>query len=111
MNPGAADKTRVPQSVLFLCGMNAIRSPMAEALARQILPSRVFLASAGLRAGERDEALQAYADTVLTALSEVETALAVEEFLSDTWKPWDENEVDSLPTGVHHVHYYGGGGG
>ncbi|HEY9235830.1 MAG TPA: efflux transporter outer membrane subunit [Phenylobacterium sp.] len=35
-----------------------------------------------LRAGERDEALQAYADTVLTALSEVETALAVEEFLA-----------------------------
>ncbi|RXZ66595.1 efflux transporter outer membrane subunit [Pelagerythrobacter rhizovicinus] len=34
-----------------------------------------------LRAGERDEALQTYADTVLTALSEVETALAVEEFL------------------------------
>ena len=35
-----------------------------------------------LRAGERDEALQSYADTVLTALSEVETALAVEEFLA-----------------------------
>ena len=35
-----------------------------------------------LRAGERDEALQAYADTVLTALSEVETALAVEDFLA-----------------------------
>lgn len=35
-----------------------------------------------LRAGERDEALQAYADTVLTALSEVEIALAVEEFLA-----------------------------
>lgn len=35
-----------------------------------------------LRAGERDEALQGYADTVLTALSEVETALAVETFLA-----------------------------
>lgn len=35
-----------------------------------------------LRAGERDEALQAYADTVLTALSEVEIALAVEAFLA-----------------------------
>jgi outer membrane protein TolC len=35
-----------------------------------------------LRAGERDEVLQTYADTVLTALSEVETALAVEEFLA-----------------------------
>src|SRR5690606_28747988 len=35
-----------------------------------------------LRAGERDEALQVHADTVLTALSEVEIALAVEEFLA-----------------------------
>ena len=35
-----------------------------------------------LRAGERDEALQVHADTVLTALSEVEIALAVDEFLA-----------------------------
>lgn len=44
----------MPRSILFLCGMNAIRSPMAEALARRILPKSVFLASAGVRAGERD---------------------------------------------------------
>ena len=34
--------------------MNSIRSPMAEALARRLLPSGVFLASAGVRAGRRD---------------------------------------------------------
>lgn len=44
----------LPRSVLFLCGMNAIRSPMAEALARVVLPPNVFLTSAGIRAGERD---------------------------------------------------------
>jgi len=43
-----------PKSILFLCGMNAIRSPMAEALARKDLPKGVFVASAGVRAGERD---------------------------------------------------------
>ena len=37
-----------------MCGMNAVRSPMAEALAREILPSSTFLASAGVHAGERD---------------------------------------------------------
>ncbi|WP_367715903.1 low molecular weight phosphatase family protein [Nitratireductor sp. GISD-1A_MAKvit] len=47
-------KERAPRSVLFLCGMNAIRSPMAEVLARSLLPRDIFLASAGLRAGERD---------------------------------------------------------
>ncbi len=34
--------------------MNAIRSPMAETLARARLPAGVFLASAGVRAGQRD---------------------------------------------------------
>jgi protein-tyrosine-phosphatase len=40
--------------VLFLCGMNAVRSPIAELLARQALPTTTFVASAGVRAGERD---------------------------------------------------------
>lgn len=62
MSPGVAEKQRAPQSVLFLCGMNAIRSPMAEALARQSLPAGVFLASAGLRAGERDPFVDAVLD-------------------------------------------------
>jgi protein-tyrosine-phosphatase len=34
--------------------MNAIRSPMAEVLARKMLPSSTFIASAGVRGGERD---------------------------------------------------------
>ncbi|RVA14366.1 low molecular weight phosphatase family protein [Mesorhizobium sp. M7A.F.Ca.CA.002.05.1.1] len=37
-----------------MCGMNAVRSPMAEQLARRMLPATVFVASAGVRAGERD---------------------------------------------------------
>src|SRR5690606_21466571 len=37
-----------------MCGMNAVRSPMAELLARKMLPPEVFVASAGVRAGERD---------------------------------------------------------
>ncbi|MDN2565800.1 low molecular weight phosphatase family protein [Aquibium sp. A9E412] len=44
----------LPRSVLFLCGMNVVRSPMAELLARRVLPRTVFVASAGVRAGERD---------------------------------------------------------
>ena len=44
----------IPSSILFLCRMNAIRSPMAEALARSILPPTVFISSAGVRPGEAD---------------------------------------------------------
>lgn len=46
--------TRLPGSVLFLCGQNVIRSPMAELFARDLLPKSVFVASAGIRPGERD---------------------------------------------------------
>ncbi len=44
----------LPGSILFLCGMNSIRSPMAEFLARKQLPNGVFIASAGVRPGSRD---------------------------------------------------------
>ncbi|SFT99434.1 low molecular weight phosphatase family protein [Mesorhizobium sp. YR577] len=37
-----------------MCGMNAVRSPMAELLARKVLPATTFVASAGVRTGERD---------------------------------------------------------
>ena len=51
-----------PGSILFLCGMNAVRSPMAEALARTVLPRSVFRASAGVRDGERDPFVDAVLD-------------------------------------------------
>lgn len=45
---------REPGSIMFVCGMNAIRSPMAEVIARSLLPKGVYIASAGVRSGERD---------------------------------------------------------
>jgi protein-tyrosine-phosphatase len=44
----------VPRSILFMCRMNAVRSPMAEAIAGSMLPSGTFVASAGIRHGARD---------------------------------------------------------
>ncbi len=43
-----------PRSVLFVCGMNAVRSPVAERLARAMLPASVFVASAGVQLGDPD---------------------------------------------------------
>ena len=37
-----------------MCRMNAVRSPMAETLARSLLPPGTYVASAGIRPGERD---------------------------------------------------------
>jgi protein-tyrosine-phosphatase len=42
------------KSVLFVCGQNAVRSPMAEALTEKEYPGRFYTASAGVLPGERD---------------------------------------------------------
>jgi protein-tyrosine-phosphatase len=43
-----------PQAVLFLCGWNAVRSPMAAALTRQLFGQSIYVGSAGVRKGELD---------------------------------------------------------
>lgn len=43
-----------PQAVLFACGMNAVRSPMAAGLFRQLFGKSVYVASAGVQKGELD---------------------------------------------------------
>ena len=55
---------RMPGAILFVCGMNVIRSPIAEALARLMLPARVYVASAGVRAGEPDPFVDVVLDEV-----------------------------------------------
>jgi protein-tyrosine-phosphatase len=44
----------LPGAVLFACGQNAIRSPMAEGLARHLYGHKIYIASCGVRAGEPD---------------------------------------------------------
>lgn len=56
-----AKSTKRPTSILFMCGMNSIRSPMAEALAKQVIAPGIYVQSAGVRAGERDP----FVDSVL----------------------------------------------
>ena len=43
-----------PQAVLFACGLNSVRSPMAAALLRQMAGMAIYVASAGVRRGELD---------------------------------------------------------
>jgi protein-tyrosine-phosphatase len=43
-----------PQSVLFACTLNTVRSPMAEAIARHYFGREIYFASAGLKRGELD---------------------------------------------------------
>lgn len=50
----ASARNARPQSVLFACTQNAIRSPMAEALARHFFGRDIYIASAGVRPGPLD---------------------------------------------------------
>lgn len=43
-----------PSSVLFACNLNAIRSPMAEALVKHYFGDRIYVDSCGVEAGEQD---------------------------------------------------------
>jgi protein-tyrosine-phosphatase len=43
-----------PQAVLFACGRNSVRSPMAAALLKQLFGRTIYVASAGVRHGELD---------------------------------------------------------
>jgi protein-tyrosine-phosphatase len=51
MTPAPA---RRPQALLFACGLNSVRSPMAAALLRQMLGTAIYVGSAGVRRGELD---------------------------------------------------------
>jgi protein-tyrosine-phosphatase len=54
----------LPSSVLFACSHNAIRSPMAEALARRLYGNSAFLDSVGVHVGDLDSFAVAVLDEI-----------------------------------------------
>ena len=85
-----------PRSVLFLCGMNAVRSPIAEQLARRMLPRSVFVASAGVRPGERDP----FVDAVLA-----ESGLSLGERQPRTLDQLEDDYFDLIVTLSPEAHH------
>ncbi len=53
-----------PSAVLFACSFNAVRSPMAAALARHLFPNQIYVRSAGVRRGEPDPFAVAVMDEI-----------------------------------------------
>lgn len=49
-----AERPSRPHAVLFACGMNAVRSPMAAALLHQMFGKSMYVGSAGVQKGELD---------------------------------------------------------
>ena len=50
----APARVRNPQAVLFACGLNSVRSPMAASLLQQMFPQALYVRSAGAKKGELD---------------------------------------------------------
>jgi protein-tyrosine-phosphatase len=50
----ASERPSRPRAVLFACGMNAVRSPMAAALLQQMLGAEIDVESAGVQKGDLD---------------------------------------------------------
>ncbi len=79
-----------------MCGMNAVRSPMAERLAREVLPASTFIASAGVRAGEPDP----FAAAVLA-----EDGLALEDYTPKTLDDLEDVYFDLIVTLSPEAHH------
>ena len=60
----AAASPRRPQAVLFACGWNAVRSPMAAAIFRHLMGRRMYVGSAGVRKQELDPFAVAVMDEI-----------------------------------------------
>src|SRR3712207_197164 len=95
----ASGRASLPQSVLFACGQNVIRSPMAMALFRQMFGKNIYVASAGVKPGEPD----AFAAAVLD-----EIGLDITRHKSQTFEDLDELEglnfdlIVTLSPEAHH---------
>src|SRR5260370_36048068 len=50
----APPRARMPQAVLFACGLNSVRSPMAASLLQHMFPHALYVKSAGVKKGELD---------------------------------------------------------
>jgi protein-tyrosine-phosphatase len=76
--------------------MNAVRSPMAEALARKALAPTIFVASVGVRMGERDP----FVDAVLA-----EDGLSLEDRLPKTLDDLEDGYFDLIVTLAPEAHH------
>lgn len=95
MSDGDPPRPR-PQSVLFACTFNAIRSPMAEGLARRLFGRDIYFASAGIKAGELD-------GFAVAAMDEI--GIDISQFKPHTFEDLEDTTFDliiSLSPEAHH---------
>ncbi len=88
------------QSVLFVCGYNIIRSPMAEGLARHYFGKSAYIQSAGVRKGEPDGFMSAVMDEVGIDAAR-HKARTLEEL--EEWEGLNFDLIITLTPEAHHA--------
>src|ERR1700738_1851793 len=90
---------RTPQAVLFACGLNSVRSPMAQSLLQQMFPRALYVRSAGVKKGELDP----FAITVMAELGQDiarHKPITFEEL--DDWEGLNFDLIITLSPEAHH---------
>ncbi len=88
-----------PQSVLFACGYNSVRSPMAAALFAQLTGRRIYVASAGVRKRELDP-------FAVAAMDELGIDIAKHKPLTfDELEDWEGLNFDLIVTLAPEAHH------
>src|SRR5579872_5322583 len=88
-----------PQAVLFACGLNAVRSPMAAALFRHMLGRTAYVASAGVRRGELDPFAVAAMDEIGLDITK-HRPMTFEEL--EDWEGLNFDLIITLAPEAHH---------
>jgi protein-tyrosine-phosphatase len=88
-----------PLAVLFVCGLNAIRSPIAAALFGQMMGRAIYVCSAGVRKGDLDPFAVAVMDEIGLDISR-HKPLTIEEL--DDWEGLNFDLIVTLAPEAHH---------
>lgn len=85
-----------PTAVLYACGMNAVRSPMAAGITRFLFPNQIYVRSAGVRQGELDP----FVDAVMA-----EIGIDTSRHQPKTFEELDESGFDLIVTLAPEAHH------
>src|ERR1700740_1373264 len=92
-------RPRAPKAVLFSCGLNSVRSPMAESLLQHMFPQALYGRSAGVKKGELDP----FAVAVMAELGQdisKHRPMTFEEL--DDWEGLNFDLIVTLSPEAHH---------
>ena len=84
------------RSVLYACGMNAVRSPMAASITRGLFPNQIYARSVGVRQGQRDP----FVDAVMA-----EIGMDVSTHRPKTFEDLHESGFDLIVTLAPEAHH------